>query len=137
MEFNISGTVRHSKNPKTVLFVKFFEKILGAFKNTKNHILKIFIFLFFICIMQKSKLHGGGSISHDQGLVFLPNCLYMSQVYVVKWVKPNSDMAFYVTPLLRVAMTRCMKWICGKHIYQSDECTMFVWSNYITSAVEA
>ena len=40
MEFHISGTVRHIKNPKTVSYWKNFKKILGAFENIKSHILK-------------------------------------------------------------------------------------------------
>ena len=48
MEFHISGTIRHIKNPKTVSYGKNFKKILGAFKNTKSHILKKIFFSFHI-----------------------------------------------------------------------------------------
>ena len=48
MEFHISGTVRHIKNPKTVSYWKNVKKILGAFENIKSHILKkIFMVLWY------------------------------------------------------------------------------------------
>ena len=66
----ISGTIRHSKNLKTVSYLKNFKKILGSFKNTENLFLKNIYIFISIWLNIKSKWPLEATFLPNWGLFF-------------------------------------------------------------------